>query len=348
MTIKRIAPVDFTPLRRVSPSQAQRLLDCPLRVVLRNTHGELLPPTAYTYFGTAVHELFQWAVRTGVREEAGLRRQFDELLEVQAQRCREAGLEALLPFRHNVKNYGLRYNAALRKAAGFPVTPEPEASTPGPAGEPAEQVEEWLHACSEKLVGKADLIRFREGRWELVDYKTGLLTDGDGAVKPEYVAQMKLYAHMMHETLGVFPEKIYLEPLAGEPLELPLSADECEAFAEQVVAVLTETNLLLRESDWSKLARPDTDRCRTCECRPACRPYQPDSGKERFGRIVELRQTGDRYAIFLDGNRRVVRVPAAEVGLLKPGQQIRFFLMKPAGANASEWLPGSYGFIESS
>ncbi|MCY7351537.1 MAG: PD-(D/E)XK nuclease family protein [Cytophagaceae bacterium] len=344
--IKRLPQGDFQPLRRISPSQVQRLLDCPLRLVLRNTYGELLPPTVYTYFGSAVHDLFQWAVQTGVRDEAGLRQYLEESLEAQHQKCREAGYEALLPLKHNVKNYGLRYNAALRKAASFPISDEPTDAPPGTPYEPSEKVEEWLSGFGGKLAGRADLIRYRDGYWELVDYKTGLLTDSNGALKPEYLAQMKLYAFMMRETLGIHPDKIWLEPLVGEPVELSFSPEECRAFADEVVAVLTKTNLHWREADWPILARPDKERCHSCESRPACPAYQPEPGRERFGTVECLREAGDTTTIFFEDGQRVIRVSSAASSLLREGQSLRLFSLKPAGPNASEWAPTSWGFIQ--
>ena len=116
----------------------------------------------------------------------------------------------------------------------------------------------------------------------LQDYKSGAifsLQEGDThEVKPEYALQLRLYAALYYEATGLWPLRLELVPLSGDPQDVPFSHEECLHLLSSAKNLLSAVNEHLARSDgWdaieASLATPSATACRFCSFRPACAPY---------------------------------------------------------------------------
>lgn len=120
------------------------------------------------------------------------------------------------------------------------------------------------------------------------DYKSGAifsLRDGvDHEIRPEYSAQLRLYAALYYEAVGDWPKRLELVPLSGSPQEVSYSRADSLKLLESARSVLREVNDELARSsdDWEAveraLATPSPSACRFCTYRPACSTYLSHEG----------------------------------------------------------------------
>jgi hypothetical protein len=132
-----------------------------------------------------------------------------------------------------------------------------------------------LRAYGGKLVGRPDVIR----AGEIVDYKTGAILEYNEAVetavvKAAYVRQLRIYGLLVRETLGWWPSRGVLLPLAGTGVQVVLEPEECVREAMEAVALLDLYNgKLLAGAAAEELAAPLPANCQFCPYKLLCRPF---------------------------------------------------------------------------
>lgn len=138
-------------------------------------------------------------------------------------------------------------------------------SDPGVAGP-----ERRLQLDSLRLAGRPDWFAELDGGYvEVVDYKTGRMTDQDGQVLSEHVAQLQLYALLVESKLPGREIQLFVE--GAERLQIPWDErcrDEILERLECVSLAYPEEHLVRARS----IANPGVH-CAQCRLRAMCSVY---------------------------------------------------------------------------
>lgn len=160
---------------------------------------------------------------------------------------------------------------ALEALAGRPRSREatpPAGATGGPARE------QTFYAMDGKLKGQPDVVVGDELR----DYKSGSVfeesPDGSKTVKEGYVRQLRLYGHLVKENSGVCPSKGKLLPMQGNPVEIDLVPEECEAEAREAIDLLDSLNSAISgNNSVDRLASASEESCYWCSHKTHCEVF---------------------------------------------------------------------------
>jgi hypothetical protein len=153
----------------------------------------------------------------------------------------------------------------------------------------------YIKAGGGKLRGKIDMIRGQD----LIDYKTGDIFEDDEisgvlSLKPSYVRQLQMYAWLVHSSIGQWPQRGLLYPLAGPPVEVPLVLAECIAQAEDAMRRLDEYNTAVSDgTNISAMASPSPEACRWCPFKAVCPAFwttvKPEWAGQLDGEVIRGR-----------------------------------------------------------
>jgi len=200
------------------------------------------------------------------------------------------------------------------------------------------------------LSGSADLITTApDGVAEVVDYKTGDVMDSDGSVRPEYALQLQAYGLMLLELEPAVSVRLILDN--GTRTEVPSSQTDLELARQSILRLksLLPTGGLVNTSD---LASPGPA-CQHCPVRAGCSAYKKRAPEwwsrtnapdfvpmDIWGRVKNWKLTGSKVCdVELEdasGHLRVVRnlgLARLSGGVLRPGDGLWFFALKPVPAN---------------
>jgi len=160
--------------------------------------------------------------------------------------------------------------AGIRTAPAAAAAPAAkQASRAGLGGSIREQE---FSAFDGKLLGRPDVIRASE----VVDYKSGAIVEYDEAtqtdvVKAAHVRQLRIYGYLVKETLGWWPLRGLLLPLAGAGVEVALEPSDCAREATEAVALLDAYNAKVRAGAApEEFASPSPQSCRWCPYKLLC------------------------------------------------------------------------------
>jgi hypothetical protein len=126
---------------------------------------------------------------------------------------------------------------------------------------------------------------------EVIDYKSGALVEYDEAtqsavVKAAYVRQLRIYGHLVKESLGWSPRRGVLLPSAGPGVEVALDPSECLREATEAVGLLDTYNEKVRaKSALEAFASPSPQNCRWCSHKMVCRPFWQAAAPEWTGQL---------------------------------------------------------------
>jgi hypothetical protein len=208
--------------------------------------------------------------------------------------------------------------------------------------------------------GRIDAVSMIDEGPVLKDYKSGVVY-GDGsrrrALKPEYAAQLKLYAAIYAAMTGTWPSRLEVVPIAGKPVNVPFTNDECDELLREAISLRGRINdVISSEADLRSriqdLATPRPDACGYCAFRPQCAPYFTARQREpeaRWpidvrGRLVEQRLLGNgRLLISLDEGGTVKHIrgidpsPERHPALARPASNelIAAYNLRSAGSTTS-------------
>ncbi|MCW7509746.1 PD-(D/E)XK nuclease family protein [Leptospira levettii] len=289
--LKKLANLQFRELKRISPSQYASLQKCSYRHVLSAAlRGKvLLPLPANAYLGTILHEMLERIAKFEFETEDQLEQSFRIAISECEEKLTAEGFTFLIPLKENCTDFGMK-KFQLKKHLQFRETRKANVSF---------QSERWLESKDRSVGGSVDLIIKNDSFIEIVDFKTGRIMeenmDEEGntieEIKPEYSAQLKLYACLYHEVNGVYPSKLSLVDLGKTKFEIPFSEKECELLLEQAKNLLKKVNLDIETKQFSP--NPSKENCSYCLVRPACFSYDgymisnPNS-KDIKGTLVEV------------------------------------------------------------
>lgn len=171
------------------------------------------------------------------------------------------------------------------------------------------------------LVGRADAVIAGKAATAVVDWKTGLVRE-DGEARTSYVDQMRLYALMVEDAVGVWPSRAVLISLREGSVEVDVDRDVCEAIAHEALALLDAYDAVV---PGRQPARPEPSVCVRCPVAAWCDSFwstiTPNWSTDPAWRGEALRgrvsSAPEHSAVGLSALRVIV-----EQGSLNPGETL--------------------------
>jgi RecB family exonuclease len=277
-----VEPTDFpTPhpseITEISPSLANQLLSCPLRVAFSRDpdHKGWRRPSTYTALGNVAHALTEAAFkrrnwsRDPVAAKAELSQFWDAQVADEAAKLARAWAPASPPPPDEWPGYSMTRARTVRRAVKQVMQPSGQQAAAAPRS-PVAGIEIELRDEETGLFGRADRIESDGSSTRVVDLKTGLRQD---APTEEQRRQLMLYAVLVHRKSGVWPSAIAVEDATGVQYREHLDPAEATLALGEVLAAVAAFNAAAQEMDFVATATPDADRCRWCAYRVVCGPY---------------------------------------------------------------------------
>ncbi|HAU37974.1 MAG TPA: hypothetical protein DCX07_09700 [Phycisphaerales bacterium] len=266
-------PILLARLRSVSPSSAELLRLCPLRAILAGSRGTepfvLGNPKAW--LGTAYHRVMEGIASAAQRGDpaSGARMLWDDAVRELWQDAQSHPLNHRFGPPETWPGYHLALAGAMLHCQE--ISPGQHLDAPGREGWHPDQIlrEQYLTAMAGKLVGRPD----RVARREVTDYKSGGIYEDRSAteVKASYIRQLRLYAYLVRQNYGYWPEKGVLVPMLGAKVEIELAPSACESEAAEAVSLLGAANAMLPSAgDAARLANPSPKSCGYCPYKIIC------------------------------------------------------------------------------
>ena len=267
-------PSHLTPLGRISPSRYNQFNQCALREVWNaNGISPILPVSPAARLGLVSHKILELAGQ-GCIDSQSMHVAWDDAVTQVEEQMRDAGEDHLIPLHKSAQRYEVKKRltfAAVRRV----IAGHQSGYTPATTNTRADGVEVWLESKDRLLGGFVDRIVPGKQGVELLDYKTGAVTEREtGDVKVKYEIQLLLYAGLYHENRGKWPARLTLINLAGVKHDVPLDTARVRQLMDEARARLWETNELITSgASPGSLANPSPKACAFCGYRPGCKEY---------------------------------------------------------------------------
>jgi CRISPR/Cas system-associated exonuclease Cas4 (RecB family) len=269
--INKVGKINFKEIKRISPSQFYSMKNCAYKSLLAEAFDKmpLLPVSPNAYFGTVLHKILELIIKGTVKNEDDFNKIFDEQVKAVENKLQENGYSFFIPLQKNVKDFGLK-KVLLKKH--LRIDSEQQAKQ----NDTQFYSERWFESKDKLIAGKIDLVIETFENVEIIDFKTGKITedilDDSGEVfmevKEEYKEQLKLYAYLYFENTGKFPTGLNLVDLAKQRFMVNFSQTECCKIYEEAKKILETTNECIKQEIFT--ANPSEINCKYCLYRPAC------------------------------------------------------------------------------
>lgn len=133
--------------------------------------------------------------------------------------------------------------------------------------------EETLYSKDKLLFGKLDAFFKDENGIDLVDYKSGALTEGESP-KADYVRQLYFYAYLLTENDNQYPRKITLIGRNLQAVDLPISPQQSIEIAQDMRETLQRYNdAISNGTSPEALAKPSVENCKYCDAKAVCSSF---------------------------------------------------------------------------
>ncbi|MBP7863911.1 PD-(D/E)XK nuclease family protein [bacterium] len=153
--------------------------------------------------------------------------------------------------------------------------------------------EETLFSGDKLLSGQLDAYFLDGEEAEVVDYKSGLVGDGE-LPREDYVNQLYFYAYLISETYGFYPRKLLLIDKNLESVEIHGSPALSDALATDMKNTLAIYNAQV--NSFGKVTKtPSSHACVHCELKMSCDSYWEAAAQLDFpewSQSAQGRQTG--------------------------------------------------------
>ena len=269
--MNQVGKIEFRKINRISPSQYYSMKNCAYKSLLAEAFGKkpLLPVSPNAYFGTVLHKMLELISKGAVRNEDDFNRMFDEQVNVVEEHLQNQGYIFFVPLQKNVKDFGMKKILLKKHLRALSEQPPRTSSM-------KYHSEKWFESKDKLIAGKIDLVIETGAEAEIIDFKTGAITqdvlDDAGEtfseVKQEYKEQLKLYAYLYFENTGHFPTVLSLVDLAKQKLSVSFSQSECNSIYDEAKQLLYSTNESIAKGTFA--ANPTEANCKYCLYRPAC------------------------------------------------------------------------------
>jgi hypothetical protein len=345
-----------------SPSNFFEAEACPLKYVRDGTPA--MPSLPWHIHGTVVHRLIASPPANGDFETA-----YDDCLARLVAEPRPDGTQDPWLSTYVKSDHAGRCSIdlpdfAVRRASGIALARRYARERRQPGGSGAIGPGEHEVRVSVDLINATiDALSEEDGLLIVTDFKTGSIRErgvADSGIKPQYRAQLLIYAAMVHATSGRWPDRIRLIGPDGECHEESIDRAEAKEFLVRCIQLRKETEMRLEQGREDELARGfDSAACVTCGRRDRCprliqalrlRGFMAhDSGRSGLldleGCVVAPKDGHARpwmdVAVSASGNAmlRVLNIAQARpLGLcrtLPGGTEVRVFGVRARGGTAS-------------
>ena len=270
----RVPEMPLKPLARISPSRFTSLQECQLREIwsAQKDEAPLLPEAPSLKIGLVIHKILEHAVQGMIRSEA----EMSGLWELEISRIEEQmknnPLEAnLVPLFRHVRNYEVKKYSCFAAIKNYVC----KKSCCKSKDKRHSVSELWVETADKKAGGRIDLVRQTQSGVQIIDFKSGRITDevSGSIIKHEYQIQMKLYGAIYYAARKSWPVRLTLIGLNNVEMDVPFEAGECEQLLCTAKELLDNINQKLSHSSQENFAFPTPMNCRNCGFRPACRRY---------------------------------------------------------------------------
>lgn len=309
--MNQIVKIEFRKINRITPSQFYSMKNCAYKSLLAEAFGKkpLLPVSPNAYFGTVLHKMLELISKGAVRSEDNFNRMFDEQVKAVEENLQKEGYDFFIPLQKNVKDFGMKKILLKKHLRAFSEQP-PKASGV------KYHSEKWFESKDKLIAGKIDLVIEAGEQAEIIDFKTGTITqdvlDDAGEtfseIKEEYKEQLKLYAHLYFETTGMFPTSLSLVDLAKQKFSVSFSQSECNSIFDEAKKLLQSTNDSISKGTFA--ANPTEANCKYCLYRPACsfflKQLETDSSfNDVSGSVINVvKYQNGNVSVFLQNGER--------------------------------------------
>lgn len=313
--MNKIGEINYKEIKRISPSQFYSMKNCAYKSLLAEAFDKkpLLPLSPNAYFGTVLHKMLELISKGLILSEEDLDAEFDKQIKMLEDYLQQKGFGFFVPLKIKLRNLGLK-KIQLKKYL------QSESQQPRSLSNIKFHSEKWFESKDKLIGGKVDLVVENGNNIEIIDFKTGAITqnclDDEGEiyseVKNEYKEQLKLYAFLYFENTGKFPIRLSLVDLAKQKFSVEFSEQECKALFEEAKDLLKSTNDCIKTETF--LALPKVENCKYCLYRPACsffiKKIETDfSFNDVLGEIKEVKrfQNGN-VSLFLQNGNKVLTI----------------------------------------
>lgn len=272
---------------RLSPSKINTFRQCPLKYKYQyiDRLGSLYEqPRPYLNLGISVHQTLEAFFMMPPGE-----RSLDRLIQEYRRQWKRRGFSS----REEEREYGTRgLNMLRRYFNNFPVDVSPYCT------------EKWLQIEKENcvLVGKVDRIdRMPNGKYEIIDYKTGLYVPSDEELADDL--QLSIYWYLAGEALEVEIEKLSLHLLEHG---ICRETRRDRGFKDTIESLVRETAETITSTE--EFAPTVNPFCSFCDFNIICPAFSPGkTDEEKMARTVQnlhsLNKTGKYISSLLEKER---------------------------------------------
>jgi len=318
--MNKVPEIKYKIIKNISPSQFYSMKNCAYKSLLAEAFDKkpILPISPAAYFGTVLHKILELITKGTIITEDDFNRHFEEQIKLEEERLKQQGYDFFIPLQKNVKDFGLKKILLKKHLRAISEQPIKQSSVKFHS-------EKWFESKDKLIAGKIDLLIEDGEEAEIIDFKTGAITqdvlDDAGEtfseVKEEYKQQLKLYAYLYYENTGMFPTSLSLVDLAKQKFTIDFSPTECKAIFEEAKKILCTTNESILKSTFA--ANPTEANCKYCLYRPACnfflKQLETDcSFNDIFGSVknVVKYQNGNVSVFLQNGERQytITRFPS--------------------------------------
>lgn len=272
--MEKIGSIEFKRIKRISPSQFYSMRNCAYKSLLAEAFEKtpLLPISPNAHYGTILHKMLDSISKGEIKDESKFNTRFDAEILLMETDLTQKGYDYFVPLQMNIRDFGIK-KIQLKKH--FRASNE----LPLRLSEVKCTSENWFESKDKLIGGYLDLTIEGLDRIEIVDFKTGAITEGifDDAgesyqeIKGAYRDQLKLYAYLYFDATGKFPTHLSLVDLSKQKFNVEFSEEECKTLFSQAKNLLNETNASIETHEFK--AHPSESNCKFCLYRPACSFY---------------------------------------------------------------------------
>jgi len=276
-----IRPKDLRPqqLHATSPTLHEVLVRCPRKAAFSSdpSFAGLDVPGPAAILGTVCHRIMAAAALgefDAVDDQelaARLQERWDKEVESRLQEAIAGARETALGDPARWPFYQLKRLRLIRRAAEEVKGRQAAVAASKPV--PHYAVEAYYEGYGGRLRGRADLIRSGEAGVEIIDFKTGAITEWDertnsDVLRDAYRRQLLLYASLYFGHTGEWPAKATVLALDGHVESFEVDPAEANAALGEALAALEDYNQAVAGGNHG--ARPGPDNCQFCPYRGVC------------------------------------------------------------------------------
>ena len=307
--------------KSISPSHYFEDKQCALCFVLRgNCNLSRVPPNASAILGTTIHEFLAWAgssYREGVTESQA-KDKFDSMItELDNNLKASSTYSKFYPIEKSEHRFGEKrhdvINRAIRPASNFKFI--------GRKSTVRSMIEKTVTSSDGLIVGSMDYLYFKDNQIIIRDFKSEIFRDGT-SIKPAYKEQLFLYAGLIFDALGRYPDHIILVDRVGHEISIPFSDTFIKANFESakrwITALKTFIDSVSSTEEYELLANPSIESCKYCVCRPSCPVYWKFRSRNTAALQFDVQLTVDEIKNFKNAFLIICKYPNQAVTVRLP------------------------------